>query len=52
MAIFQIAIFHDQLPMDGVVYWWMMQIGMFFGHWTAFPINYWLIEKDIKEAGV
>jgi hypothetical protein len=49
MAIFQFAIFHEELPMNGVVYWWMMQIGMFLGHWTAFPINYWLIKEEIKE---
>lgn len=49
MAIFQFAIFGEKLPMDGVVYWWMMQIGMFLGHWTAFPINYWLIKEEIKE---
>lgn len=52
MAIFQLAIFQSKLEMDNVVYWWMMQIGMFFGHWTAFPINWWLIKADIKEAQV
>lgn len=52
MAIFQLAIFKEKLPMDGVVYWWMMQIGMFLGHWTAFPINWWLITSEIKERGV
>ena len=25
-----------------------MQIGMFFGHWTAFPINWWLIKANVK----
>lgn len=49
MAIFQLAIFKSRLPMDGVVYWWMMQIGMFLGHWTSFPINWWLIKAGIKE---
>lgn len=49
MAIFQFAIFGQRLGMDNVVYWWMMQIGMFFGHWTAFPINWWLITTKVKE---
>lgn len=26
-----------------------LQIGMFLGHWTAFPINWWLIKSGIKE---
>lgn len=25
------------------------QVGMFFGHWTAFPINWWLITTKVKE---
>ena len=25
------------------------QIGMFLGHWTACPINWWLIKENIKE---
>ncbi len=26
-----------------------LQVGMFLGHWTAFPINWWLIKANIKE---
>ncbi|KAE9382035.1 hypothetical protein N431DRAFT_360608 [Stipitochalara longipes BDJ] len=52
MAIFQFGIFGQKLGMDNVVYWWMMQIGMFFGHWTAFPINWWLITSKVKERVV
>ncbi|EJT98825.1 hypothetical protein DACRYDRAFT_110713 [Dacryopinax primogenitus] len=49
MAIFQLAIWQDRLQMNNVVYWWMMQVGMFMGHWTAFPVNWWLIKNRIKE---
>jgi len=49
MAIFQAGIWHWNIPMNTVTYWWMMQVGMFLGHWTAFPINWWLITKGIKE---
>ena len=27
----------------------VLQVGMFLGHWTAFPINRWLIKANIKE---
>ena len=49
MAIFQIAIFDYRLPMNTVTYWWMMQIGMFLGHWTGMPINWYLIKTGVKE---
>lgn len=48
MAIFQIAIFKWGLELNTVTYWWMMQIGMFFGHWTGVPINWWLISTGVK----
>ena len=48
MAIFQVAIFHWDLPMNTVTYWWMMQIGMVLGHWTGVPINWWLIKTGVK----
>jgi len=50
MAIFDLLIFDQKLGMNTVAYWFMMQIGMFFGHWTGFPINWWLVSKGIKEA--
>jgi len=28
----------------------MMQIGMVIGYFTSYPVNWWLIEKGIKEA--
>ena len=45
MAIFQVAIFNWNLPMNTVTYWW---IGMFLGHWTGVPINWWLIKTEVK----
>ncbi|KAK5936478.1 hypothetical protein PMZ80_011288 [Knufia obscura] len=50
MAIFDLWIFDQKLGMNTMTYWFMMQIGMFFGHWTGFPINWLLINKGIKEA--
>lgn len=49
MAIYQIAIWDFSLPLNNVVYWWMMQVGMFLGHWTAVPMNWLLIKYKVKE---
>ena len=32
------------------VYWFLMQIGMILGFFTAWPMNVWLIRRGIKEA--
>jgi hypothetical protein len=32
------------------VYWFLMQIGMIIGFFTAWPANVWLIRRGIKEA--
>ena len=32
------------------VYWFLMQIGMILGFFTAYPVNVWLIKRGIKEA--
>ena len=48
MAILQIPIFDWRLQTETVTYWCMMQIGMFIGHWTSVPINWWLINTGVK----
>ena len=35
---------------DSPVYWFLMQIGMIAGFFTAWPVNAWLIRAGIKEA--
>ena len=35
---------------DSPVYWFLMQIGMIAGFFTAWPVNTWLIRRGIKEA--
>lgn len=37
------------LPTDPT-YWFMMQIGMILGFFTAYPVNIWLIKAGLKEA--
>lgn len=50
MAVCTFIIFHTQLEPDDPVYWCMMQVGMLAGLITAYPINYLLLKKGIKEA--
>lgn len=50
MAIANFLIFHRLLKASDPVFWFMMQIGMLCGLATAYPINWILIKKGIKEA--
>jgi hypothetical protein len=50
MAVYQQLLFHPRLEPNSPVYWFMMQIGMLAGYATASPMNWLLINKDIKEA--
>jgi hypothetical protein len=49
MVIYQVAIWEYRLAMDTWVYWWMMQVGMVLGFVTAFPVNWFLLTRKIKE---
>lgn len=50
MAISIFLIFHKRLVTTDPVFWFMMQGGMILGFVTAYPVNWWLIKKGIKEA--
>ena len=50
MAVCDFVIFDHILKASTPVFWLMMQIAMLFGLLTAYPINWWLIKKGIKEA--
>lgn len=49
MAIANFLIFHQILEASHWPFWLMMQIAMLLGLLTAYPINWWLIKKGIKE---
>lgn len=49
MAIAVFLIFKHPLKATTPVFWLMMQIAMLCGFLTAYPINWWLIKKGIKE---
>jgi hypothetical protein len=50
MAIAYFVIFGHKIPVSDPLFWFMMQIAMLFGFATAYPMNWWLIKKGIKEA--
>ena len=50
MAIAYFLIFRRQLSTATVDFWFMMQIAMLAGFATAYPMNWWLIRRGIKQA--
>jgi hypothetical protein len=50
MAIATFAIFGFELPKTSPVFWFMMQIGMYMGFISSYPVNWWLIKAKIKET--
>ncbi|HET8600959.1 MAG TPA: DUF4396 domain-containing protein [Segeticoccus sp.] len=51
MALMRFVFFPDSpLEPSSPAYWFLMQIGMAIGFFTAWPANVWLIRRGIKEA--
>lgn len=50
MAFSGKVVFRSRLEPNQMPYWFSMQIAMVVGFATAFPANWWLIRKRIKEA--
>lgn len=50
MGIVYFVLFHPHLKPTMPIYWFMMQIAMIIGFVSAYPMNWWLIKKGIKEA--
>ncbi len=49
MALYHLVLFKPPLSVASPGYWFMMQIGMIVGFFTAWPVNAWLIRKGLKE---
>lgn len=49
IAIATFVIFRHDLDKASPVFWFMMQIGMFCGFLTSWPVNAWLLKAGIKE---
>lgn len=44
------VLFNQKLHVSSIEFWFMMQIAMLAGFVTAYPVNWWLIQRGIKEA--
>ena len=49
MALYHLVLWDPPLTVVDPAYWWMMQIGMVVGFFTAWPVNVWLIRRGWKE---
>jgi hypothetical protein len=49
MALSYFVIWHPPLKIDTPGHWFMMQVGMIVGYFTAWPVNRWLVRSGIKE---
>lgn len=49
MAIAIFLIFKRRLEASEIMFWFVMQIAMMVSFITAYPVNWWLIKKGIKE---
>jgi hypothetical protein len=50
MALTNMVWFHPKLEPTTPAYWFMMQLAMLVGFITAYPANWWLLRKKLKEA--
>lgn len=50
MAIYQTLIWSHPLPKDTASYWFLMQLSMVLGFFTALPVNAWLVRSGVKES--
>lgn len=49
MALSHFVIWQPPLKIDTSGHWFMMQVGMIVGFFTAWPVNRWLVRRGIKE---
>lgn len=50
MAIATFLIFKHRLEASTIIFWFVMQFAMLLGFITAYPVNWWLLKKGIKEV--
>lgn len=49
MAVMVFLIFGHEIPKTEPIFWFMMQIAMWCGFLTSYPVNWWLLKQGIKE---
>jgi hypothetical protein len=50
MYYYQEILFDNPLSKTTASYWFLMQLAMILGFFTAYPVNKWLVKRGIKEA--
>jgi hypothetical protein len=50
MALATFVIFRHEISKASPVFWFMMQVAMFFGFATSYPVNWLLLKRGVKEA--
>ncbi len=50
MAIATFVLFGHDLSKGTPIFWFMMQLAMWLGFATSYPVNWWLLRRHIKEA--
>ena len=49
MALATFVIFSREIPRTTPLFWFMMQLAMWLGFATAFPVNWLLLKRGVKE---
>jgi hypothetical protein len=49
MAVATFVVFGREIPQATPAFWFMMQIAMVCGFVTAYPVNWWLLQRGLKE---
>ena len=49
MFVYQELFFEHPLAKNTAGYWFLMQVAMILGFFTAYPVNGWLLKTGIKE---
>jgi Domain of unknown function (DUF4396) len=49
LALATFPISGPELAKTNPVFWFMMQIAMLVGFCTSYPVNWWLLQRGIKE---
>jgi hypothetical protein len=50
IAIAVFAVFRHPIPKSDPVFWFVMQLAMWLGFATSYPVNWWLVRSGRKEA--
>jgi hypothetical protein len=49
MAAYELGFWRPPIAVNTALSWFMMQVGMVIGFFTAWPVNVWLLKAGFKE---